>query len=132
MKPQILLLSEDPTSINLITLILNRLECQILTAASQISPKALPDLILLDYQPQILSRNETALKLNSSPYIKNIPAIVIVDNKTTGAWFVYSINNCINYLNRPLRTEKFKQILNKQLQVEPAPQLLPRNELVYT
>ena len=131
MKPKILFLSEDPISINLLTLILNRLECQILTSPSQINHHDLPALILLDYHPQICSRNETVSRLNASPLIKNIPAVVIVDDRTTGAWFVYSVTNCINYLNRPLRTERLKQILDKQLQIEPAPLLLPQNELVY-
>ena len=131
MKPKILLLSEDQLSINLLTLILNRLEYQVFTTPDQITSHSLPNLVILDFHPQILSRDETASRLNSTPLIKNIPALVIVDDKTTGAWFVYSVKNCINYLNRPLRTDKLNSILGKQLQIEPAPLLLPRNELVY-
>ncbi len=118
--PRVLVVEDNPLSLELVVALLDQAGCQAITAETadaglRLATSESPDLILMDMQLPGISGYEATQRLKADPATAMIPVVAITASAMRGDEDRARLVGCDAYLTKPLSARLFLDTLQRFL-----------------
>jgi two-component system cell cycle response regulator DivK len=118
----ILIIEDNPTNLKLVSTVLKRLDCRLLTAVNgeqgvEIARQYLPDLVLMDMQLPGISGIEATRQLKTDPATSSIQIVALTAHTYPEELDAALIAGCSGCITKPIDTRAFPEQIRQFLPV---------------
>ncbi len=119
-QPLVLVVDDNEDNLQLLTQLLELMECSFITAADgettiSLAKNRQPDLILLDMMLPDMSGIEVSCNLKHDPQTKNIPIVAVTAMARVEDKERFLVAGCVDCVTKPYNIEDIETIIRKYI-----------------